>query len=104
MLITAQTPPARWGLTLPDLASRMQGSALVSLAAPDDALLAAVLVKLFSDRQIAVEPGVIGYLTDRMERSFAEAGRLVEALDRAALSEKRRITKVLARQVLGDGD
>jgi len=104
LLITAQTPPARWGLTLPDLASRMQGSALVSLAAPDDALLAAVLVKLFSDRQIAVEPGVIGYLTDRMERSFAEAGRLVEALDRAALSEKRRITKVLARQVLGDGD
>ncbi|MCP3970195.1 MAG: chromosomal replication initiator DnaA [Rhodobacteraceae bacterium] len=100
LLITAASPPLRWGLSLPDLQSRMQGSALVTLAAPDDTLLAAVLVKLFTDRQIAVDAGVVTYLTGRMERSFAGAGRVVEALDRAALAKKRRITRPLAARVL----
>ncbi len=100
LLLTARTPPARWALALPDLASRMQGCALVTLSAPDDALLSAVLVKLFADRQVAVDARLIGYLTGRMERSFAGAGRLVEALDRAALAEGRAITRDLAKRVL----
>lgn len=100
LLITAQRPPARWQLQLPDLASRMQGSAMVALEAPDDAVLAAVLVKLFSDRQLAVEPALVDYLVSRMERSFAGAGRLVAALDQTALAGKQKITQRLAGKVL----
>lgn len=100
LLITAQLPPARWQLQLPDLASRMQGSAMVALEPPDDALLAAVLVKLFNDRQVMVEPALVDYLVSRMERSFAGAGRLVAALDQAALADKRKITRPLAGKVL----
>ena len=51
-LLTARTAPHLWGLTLPDLASRMQGTLLTELRAPDDALLSAVLMKLFADRQL----------------------------------------------------
>ncbi|MFZ1348065.1 MAG: chromosomal replication initiator DnaA, partial [Tabrizicola sp.] len=54
LLLTARTPPRDWGLTLPDLTSRMQATHLARLDAPDDALLSAVLVKLFADRQVAV--------------------------------------------------
>ncbi|MEL7114690.1 MAG: DnaA/Hda family protein [Pseudomonadota bacterium] len=100
VLITAAKPPARWGLRLPDLASRMQGSALVSLAAPDEPLLTALLVKLFADRQLTLEADVLGYLVPRMERSFAAAGQLVAAIDQAALVRHRRITKRLAGEVL----
>ena len=100
LLITAARPPVRWGLSLPDLASRMQGSAMVTLAPPDDALLSAVLVKLFADRQLAIEPPVVAYLVNHMDRSFAGAGRLVEALDQAALAKRRRITRALAGEVL----
>ena len=100
VLITSKAPPIRWGLGLPDLQSRMQGSALVSLAAPDDALLAAVLVKLFRDRQIALDADLLPYLMLRMDRSFAAAGQLVAALDQVALAQKRRITKALAGPVL----
>ena len=100
LLMTAQTPPARWGLDLPDLKSRMQGTALVSLSGPDDALLTAVLVKLFNDRQIALDANVLPYLVTRMDRSFAAAGQLVDALDQAALAQKRPITKALAGPVL----
>lgn len=100
LLITAATPPMRWGLVLADLASRMQGSAIATLGAPDEALLAAVLVKLFADRQLTVGPNVIGWLTLHMERSFEMAGRVVDELDRAALAQRRAVTQPLAASVL----
>lgn len=104
LLITAQTPPARWGLALPDLKSRMQGTALVTLAAPDDALLLALLAKLFTDRQLQPDAAVLSYLVSRMDRSFEAAGRVVAAIDAAALSEKRKITARFAGEVLDNLD
>ncbi len=100
LLLTACTPPARWVLRLPDLASRMQASDIAEIEAPDDALLAAMLVKLFGDRQLSVSPDLIGWIVTHCERSFAAIQRFVPALDAASLSEKRAITQRLAAAVL----
>lgn len=100
LLLTADLAPNHWGLSLPDLQSRMCATSITTLPAPDDALLSAVLVKLFSDRQIDVQPKLIAYLTQRMERSFDAAGALVGALDQTALREGRPITQKLAARVL----
>jgi len=100
LLLTAACPPRDWGLALPDLASRMQAMALTRLDAPDDALLAAVLVKLFADRQVVVPPTLIPYLIARMERSFTAAWALVARLDAQALAEGRPITRQLASALL----
>ncbi len=100
LLLTAEYPAGRWGLTLPDLKSRMQGTATATLQPPDDTLLAAVLVKLFTDRQLSVDPKVIDWLTRHMDRSFAAAGALVDALDATALAERRAITQPFAARVL----
>lgn len=100
LLLTAGTPPRDWGLTLPDLASRMQAVASTRLAPPDDALLSAVLVKLFADRQITVPPNLIAYLALRMDRSIHAARQLVAALDARALALGRPITRALAAEVL----
>lgn len=102
LLVTARQPPARWPLRLPDLASRLTSCPLARIAPPDDEVLAAVLVKLFSDRQVRVEPRVIAYLASHMERSFAEARRLVARLDARALAGGQAITVPLARGVLGE--
>lgn len=99
LLITARRPPGEWRIVLPDLRSRLRSAALVTIEEPDEALLSAVLVKLFADRQLGVEPGVIGYLVKRMERSMATAQSLVAALDRAALAEKRAVTTALAAKL-----
>jgi chromosomal replication initiation ATPase DnaA len=99
LLITARRPPGEWRIGLPDLRSRLRSAALVTIEEPDEALLSAVLVKLFADRQLGVEPGVIGYLMKRMERSMAAAQSLVAALDRAALAEKRAVTTALAAKL-----
>lgn len=100
LLLTAATPPARWPIALPDLASRMQATATAEIGPPDDALLAALLVKLFADRQVTVPPTLIPYLVTRMERSFAAAQELVTALDAAALAEGRAVSRALAARVL----
>jgi chromosomal replication initiation ATPase DnaA len=100
LLLTARTPPAAWTVPLADLRSRLRAMATVEIAAPDDGLLAAVLVKLFGDRQLRIDEGLIAYLLPRMERSFAAAKTLVAALDAASLQQGRPVTAALARAVL----
>ena len=103
LLITARAAPATWSVALPDLASRLRAVPVVTLSAPDDALLRAVMVKLFADRQLAVDENLIAYLATRIERSFAAARAAVEQLDREALRQKRAVTRALAAELLGAG-
>lgn len=100
LLLTAAAPPGAWGAALPDLASRLAASSLARLTQPDDALIGAVMVKLFADRQVHVDPGVIAWLLPRMPRSLGAARDIVAALDRAALAAGRRIGIDTARAVL----
>lgn len=100
LLLCARQFPAAWRITLPDLVSRLKASATVEIGEPDDALLSGVITKLFADRQIEVEPHVIQFIVRRMERSLSTAIRTVEALDRAALEGKARISRVLAAEIL----
>lgn len=100
LLLTAEAPPARWPIRLADLRSRLNTATPVGIAAPDDALIAGVLVKLFMDRRLAVADEVILYALPRMERSFAAARQLVADLDAAALGRRRKVTVSLLRDVL----
>ena len=100
LLLIASAPPARWPLALPDLASRLRLAPAAALGLPDDALLAALMLKLFGDRQIAVAPEVPAYIVPRIERTFEAVARLVERLDREALAEGRAVTVPLVRAVL----
>ena len=102
LLVTGRDAPARWACALPDLGSRLAAMTAARLAAPDDALVEAVLVKLFADRQLRVGGEVVRFLSARMERSFEAARALVAALDRAALAGRRAVTVPLARRVLAE--
>ncbi len=102
MMITMRMPPSQAGFIIPDLASRFRAAPCVSIHPPDDMLLASVLIKLFSDRQLSVSNDVISYLLPRMERSFAAARDVVERADKMALAEKRGISVPLMRKVLSD--
>lgn len=104
LLLTSRVPAARWTGGLPDLASRMAAADAVSLDPPDDALLSAVLIKLFDDRQLIVTPDLITFLVARIDRSFIAAEHVVAKLDRAALSLRRRVTRALAAKVLTETD
>jgi chromosomal replication initiation ATPase DnaA len=100
VLITGRTSPVSWNIQLRDLASRLKALPVVTLASPDDVLLRAVLVKLFADRQLAIDENLITYLATRIERSFAAARAVVDQLDREALRQKRPVTRALAAELL----
>jgi chromosomal replication initiation ATPase DnaA len=98
VLLTARTAPVTFAVR--DLASRLKALPLVAMMPPDDSLLRAVLVKLFADRQLAVDEALIGYVATRIERSFAAARAVVARLDDEALRHKRPLTRAFAAEVL----
>ncbi|MFN4156202.1 MAG: chromosomal replication initiator DnaA [Paracoccaceae bacterium] len=100
LLLTARAPARDWGLHLPDLKSRVDAASVARLEPPDDALLSAVLVKLFADRQTVVPPTLIPWLVARMERSISAARALVAAMDARALAEGKPITRAMAQGLL----
>jgi len=104
LLLLTREPPARWSVGLPDLASRLGAIPAIAVAPPDDALLGAVLMKHFADRQLTVGEEVIGFLVRHIERSFAAAAAVAAQIDQAALSSRRRITLPLVRGVIGTAE
>ena len=92
LLMTGIEAPPRWPTDVPDLHSRLTAVEGAETQMPDDALLARVLLKLFADRQLKLPEALIGFLVPRLQRSFAEAERIVALIDGLALQQKRNIS------------
>jgi chromosomal replication initiation ATPase DnaA len=100
LLLTAQAPPSRWPVVLPDLKSRANAMLAFALWAPDDALLMGLAVKLFADRQVQVPENVIAHMIQSLERSPAVIRDFVARADAAALIQKKPITLNLIKDLL----
>ena len=100
LLITGQTAPARWDIALPDLASRLTAATTVTITTPNAALLTAVLLKHFQDRQLAPAPDAMAYLIKHLPRSFEAVRDTVDTLDREALAQGKALTRPFVRSVL----
>jgi chromosomal replication initiation ATPase DnaA len=100
VLLTSRVPPGELEVALPDLRSRLRALPVVPIAPTDDALLQGLLVKLFHDRQLLVEPATVRYILTHMERSAEAAVQVVSEMDHLALTTHRRVTRALAREVI----
>jgi len=100
LLLIGKTPPQQWPFDLPDLTSRLQLATQAAIEAPDDTVLKAVLMKLFTDYQLRVNENVINYLINRIERSFHAAQQIVQRINDLALSQQKNITIPLLREIL----
>lgn len=100
ILMTTRVAPGELKITLPDLRSRLRAVPRVEIGPPDDAILGAVLVKHFADRQLSIDPSVVSYLLVRLDRSFAAALEVVEEIDRRSLATHRRVTRQLAGEAI----
>ena len=99
VLITARAQPAAFPVAIRDLGSRLRALPVVTLGAPDDALLRALIVKLAADRQLAADEALVNYLVNRIERSFNAARAAVARLDEEALRRQRPVTRALAAEL-----
>ena len=100
LLLSGQTAPSRWPVALPDLSSRLRAIAAVEIRPPTDDLLAALLVRLLSDRQLSVAQSVQSWLLSRLPRSPAALRQAVALLDRGSLTFGKAITRPLAARIL----
>ena len=100
ILCTMAQPPSQLSFCVADLSSRLRSAQSIGISEPDDALLSAIIVKLFLDRQIQITPDVLRYILPRMDRSFVAARRLVTNADKMALAAKKPVSIPLMRQVL----
>jgi chromosomal replication initiation ATPase DnaA len=100
LLLAADLPPAQWRIRLPDLRSRLLASPHVAIEEPDAALMAGLIEKLMHARGLAVPPEVIRYVVPCIERSYIGVGRIVDALDEAALARRGTVGMKIAREAL----
>lgn len=101
LLLTARTTPDHWGVRLPDLLSRLRQLPILTIEEPDAALLRAVIVKHFVDRQLAIDTSVVDYLARHIDRSLEAARDVVARLDQESLAQGRRVTRALAAAIVG---
>jgi chromosomal replication initiation ATPase DnaA len=102
VLLSGHTPPSRWPIALPDLSSRLRAISAIEIRPPSDDLMAALLVRLLSDRQLSVAKSVEAWLLTRLPRSAAALRQAVERLDRASLAFGKPITRPFAARILAD--
>lgn len=104
VLLAARAPPARWTVGLPDLASRLRSVTAVEIRPPEDALLRSLLLRLLSDRQLAVPHALQEWLLVRLPRSPAALREVAARLDQAALAAGGAVTRPVAAAVLAAMD
>lgn len=102
ILFTAKQAPARLHFKLPDLQSRLNIVPAVAISEPDDKLLAALLIKLFMDRQLLVSHEIINYIVVNMQRSFAYARKLVAEIDHISMAYKRAVSVAIVKEAIAE--
>ncbi|MEM6603939.1 MAG: DnaA/Hda family protein [Pseudomonadota bacterium] len=100
LFITATTPPSSWKIRLPDLKSRLCSLPVVKLHAPDKTLLHDILLKLFSDRQMSVDPDLSDYIISHIQEDIKILEDLVGWLHEEVSISRKPLSKAIFRNVL----
>jgi chromosomal replication initiation ATPase DnaA len=102
LLLTGRTPPATWPVSLPDLASRFRALVAFELREPNEALLMALAVKLFADRQLLVPEEVVTLLVRHLERTPAAIRAFIARADAEAMRLQKPINIQLLRVLMAE--
>lgn len=100
MLWTAEIPPARMSFSLKDFGSRINMLPAIEIKEPDDMMLRALVVKLFNDRQMTINPDILEYIINNTERSFAYVESLVREIDEISLAYKTAVNYKVVKEAL----
>jgi chromosomal replication initiation ATPase DnaA len=103
VLLTARSPPSRWAIALPDLASRLRAITAVRIGTAEPALLRTLLVRLLADRQLSLTPRMQSRLLLHLPRTPAALRDAVARLDQAAWDSGGRISSSMATSVFAAG-
>lgn len=100
ILFTSEQPPAKLPFKLPDLRSRLNIIPTVEIYQPDDAMLTALIAKLFNDRQIIISQDILNHILKNTERSFEFVAKLIAEIDDISWTYGRAVSIPIVRQAL----
>ncbi len=100
ILFTSEFPLSKLPLKLPDLRSRLNTVPTAEILQPDDAMLTALIAKLFNDRQIIISQEILDYILKHTERSFDFIARLIEEIDDISWTYGRAVSIPIVRDAL----
>lgn len=104
IIFTCREKPANLDIALPDLSSRLRSATPIFIDKPDDSLLEAIIIKLFSDKKIIIDSRVTSYIIQRVNRSVPEIIRLINNINYKSMEEKRGVTIPLVNKVFKEMD
>ncbi|GHE19766.1 DnaA regulatory inactivator Hda [Halomonas urumqiensis] len=101
LLVAAEAPPRQLAVTLPDLASRLSWGVTYHVQGLDDAGRLGALQLRASGRGMQMPDEVARFILHRGPRRLDELFEILEVLDRASLTAKRKLTIPFIKQTLG---
>ena len=100
LLMTSRKPISEIDLNLEDLKSRLNSILEAKIKEPDDQLMELLLIKIFNDKQLKINPNIIDFLVSRLERSYESINFFIEKIDKFSLEKGKKITIPLINDLL----
>ena len=100
LLMTSRKPISEIDLNLEDLKSRLNSILEAKIKEPDDQLMELLLIKIFNDKQLKINPNIIDFLVSRLERSYESINLFIEKIDKFSLEKGKKITIPLINDLL----
>ena len=100
LLMTSGKSISNIEFKLEDLKSRLNAIIEAKIMQPDDELMKLVLIKIFNDKQLLINPNVIDFLMSRLERSYKSINDFIEKIDKFSLEKGKKITIALISDLI----
>ena len=100
LLMTSGKSISNIEFKLEDLKSRLNAILEAKIMQPDDELMKLVLIKIFNDKQLLINPNVINFLKSRLERSYKSINDFIEKIDKFSLEKGKKITIALINDLI----
>ena len=100
LLITSSKSPKELKCKLNDLLSRLNSSIVAEVKQPDESLIKEIIQRKLEIREIIIDDKNLDFLVKRMERTYSNAIKISEMIDKRSLEEHSNISKRLFRKIL----
>ena len=100
LLINSLKPISEMSFLLDDLKSRSKNCLFAKIENPDDDLVVAIMLKIFSDKQITVDKKLINFIIKRIDRSYGKISDFIYKIDELSLKKKKPINIKTIKEIL----
>ena len=91
LLINSNESLKNINFELKDLSSRVNSFLYIGIELPDDDLLKVIISKTLSDKQISINPKILDYIINNVERSYEKMFKFLKDVDELSLSTGKSI-------------